>query len=116
VHELSLCRSIHGIVARAAGGRPVVRVDLDVGQLRQVVPQTLQHCWGFVTAGGPLEGAELAVASIPGRLECAACGAGGEIGPGLGLRCPACGSSATRVAAGEEFLVRSIDVKDPDAD
>ncbi|MDR2453452.1 MAG: hydrogenase maturation nickel metallochaperone HypA [Bifidobacteriaceae bacterium] len=110
MHELSLCQSIYGIARRAAGGRRVTQVALDVGQLRQVVPQTLARCWQVVTAGTPLAGAELAVNHIPARAVCQDCGAGLAPGPALRLVCGGCGGHRLRIEAGEEFLVRSIDV------
>jgi hydrogenase nickel incorporation protein HypA/HybF len=110
VHELSLCRSIYDIVARAAGGRTVTQVSLDVGQLRQVVPETLIRCWGMVTAATPLAGAALAVKHIAARAVCQDCGAGLTLGPAFAMVCGACGGRALRIEAGEEFIVRSIDV------
>jgi hydrogenase nickel incorporation protein HypA/HybF len=110
VHELSLCRSIYAITARAAGGRRVTQVELDVGQLRQVVPETLARCWDVVIASTPLEGAALAVNHIPARAVCQDCGASLTLGPALKMVCGACGGRALRIETGEEFLVRSIDV------
>ena len=49
MHELSLCNAIQGVVERARGDRAVTHVHLQVGQLRQVVPQTLEYCWTLVT-------------------------------------------------------------------
>jgi hydrogenase nickel incorporation protein HypA/HybF len=112
VHELSLCRSIYTIAARAAAGRAVSQVALDVGQLRQVVPATLMRCWAAVTLSTPLEGAVLAVNHIPARVVCQDCGAGFALGAALKMVCSSCGGRALRITAGEEFLVRSIDVVD----
>ncbi|MDR3359093.1 MAG: hydrogenase maturation nickel metallochaperone HypA [Bifidobacteriaceae bacterium] len=113
MHELSLSRSIYGIAARAAGGRRVVQVSIDVGQLRQVVPETLTRCWEAVTAVGPLAGARLAVNHIPALVVCQDCEARLRLGPVLTMVCGACGGPV-RVEAGDEFLVRSIDVTDGD--
>jgi hydrogenase nickel incorporation protein HypA/HybF len=112
MHELSLCRSILGITERAAGGRPVARILLDVGQLRQVVPETLVYCWGIVTEASPLEGSELLVNSIPAVIACDDCGTTTTLRGVPMLVCGGCGSGAVAVTSGEEFLVRSIDVKD----
>lgn len=112
MHELSLCRSIVTITTRAAAGRPVARVELDVGALRQVVPETLVYCWGVVTEDSPLAGSELRVTSIPAVIDCADCGAGTTLRGVPMLICGSCGSGAVTVTSGEEFLVRSIDVKD----
>jgi hydrogenase nickel incorporation protein HypA/HybF len=118
MHELSLCRSIYTIAARAAAGRAVVRITLDVGALRQVVVPTLEYCWTLVRQETALEGAELAVNQIPALVRCQSCArewtpvnqpAGGTP---TGFVCPACGPGPVSVLSGEEFLVRSIDVGD----
>ena len=112
MHELALCRSVVGIVERARGGRGVSLVSLDVGELRQVVPETLIHCWGVVTRGTPLAGSRLAVTSIPAAIDCRGCGNSTQLDDVPIMVCPICGSIDTVVVSGEEFLVRSIDVKE----
>jgi Zn finger protein HypA/HybF involved in hydrogenase expression len=74
MHELSICSSIAAIVTEHAAGRTVDRVVLDVGWLRQVVPDTLVYSWGLVVEGTPLEGATLEVNHIPAVIECRTCG------------------------------------------
>ena len=114
MHELSLCRSIHDIVDRARDGRRVLTVNLQVGQLRQVVPDTLTHCWGLVTAEGPLAGSRLVVDHVPVVLECRECGARTTAGQALVLTCASCGSGAVDLRSGEELLVTSLDLaKEP---
>ena len=53
MHELALCGSIADIVDRRAAGRPVETVRLRIGELRQVVPDTLDYCWTMVTDTAP---------------------------------------------------------------
>lgn len=110
MHELSLCRSIHGIVDRARGDRGVSTVHLQVGQLRQVVPDTLAYCWGLVTQFGPLADSELDIDHIPVVLACHHCGQETAVADVLVLVCGSCGSGEVRVLSGEEFLVTSIDL------
>ncbi len=110
MHELSLCRSIHAIVERARGGRAVATVHLQVGQLRQVVPDTLSYCWDLVTETGPLAGSRLDIDHVPVRLHCHACGSENEVRHALVLTCAACESGDVRLLRGEEFLVTSIDL------
>ena len=106
--ELSICAAVAKVVAEHADGRPVERVLLDVGWLRQVVPDTLVYSWDLVVAGTPLEGAILEVRHIPAEIECRGCGATTMIELPL-FRCP-CGSTETTVVAGEELSVRSFDI------
>jgi hydrogenase nickel incorporation protein HypA/HybF len=110
VHELSLCRSIHQIVERASLGRQVLTVHLQVGQLRQVIPETLVYCWGLVTADGPLAGAKLEIDHIPVVLTCHTCEEETTVEHALVLICSACGGGNTQPIRGEEFIVTSLDL------
>lgn len=110
MHELALCGSIATIVSRHAAGRPVSVVRLRVGRLRQVVPDTLEYCWAMVCESTPLDGAKLAIESVPVRLRCTACGTDQEPAAELSFTCPSCASGAVEVITGEEFSVASIDV------
>ena len=112
MHELALCRSITGIVERARDGRAVSLVSLDVGELRQVVPETLTHCWDVAIRGTALAGSRLQVTLIPAVIECQKCGNSTQLEDVPMMVCPNCGSIDTVVVSGEEFLVRSIDVKE----
>lgn len=109
VHEVSLCTAIAKIAHLAADGRPVERVRVDVGYLRQVVPDTLSHSWEMVVFGTPLEGVPLEVRQIPAVIECKACTATTTLDEPL-FRCGQCGSTETSVVSGEELSVTSIDI------
>lgn len=112
MHELSLSRQLFGVVARAAGGRPVLAVQVRVGHLRQVVPASLEHAWGFTVRGTALEGSRLEMEEVAVRLYCGSCHQVLPPPAPLVFSCAACGSARTRVVAGEEFQVVSIDVSD----
>jgi len=114
MHELSLSQSIGRIASRAAAGRTVVTVEVDVGELRQVVPETLERCWALVTEGTPLDGSRLAIRSLAALVECRECGARTGLAQAPLIRCGACGSPAVDILSGEEFLVRSLEVEDSD--
>lgn len=116
VHEVSLCRSLTAAVDRAAGGRRVEAVHVDVGQLRQVVPEAMSHAWGFVVRGTRLDGAVLHLNSIPAVLACQDCGTADKLGPELGFDCHSCGSARTHLTSGEEFTLTAIDVSDARGD
>jgi hydrogenase nickel incorporation protein HypA/HybF len=110
VHELSLCRAIYSIVDGARDGRAVDVVHLRVGQLRQVVPDTLRYCWDIVAQDGPLSGSLLAIDHVPVVLACSSCAATTRVEHALVLVCSACGSGDIQVVSGEEFLVTSLDL------
>ena len=112
MHELSLSGAIVNTVEKHAAGRPVSVVNLRVGALRQVVPDTLDFYFGFVSKGTVCEGARLELELIPARLRCAACEREWEIELPI-FMCPGCGPSGrVEVAAGDELEVESIEVEE----
>jgi hydrogenase nickel incorporation protein HypA/HybF len=83
-----------------------------IGALRQVVPDTLDFYFGFVSKGTVCEGARLEQELIPARLRCAACRREWEIELPV-FMCPECGPSGrVEVASGDEFEVESIEVEE----
>ena len=73
MHELSLSSAIVNTVAKHAGGRPVAVVNLRVGKLRQVIPDTLEFYFEFVARDSVCEGARLEQEVIDARLRCRPC-------------------------------------------
>jgi hydrogenase nickel incorporation protein HypA/HybF len=107
VHELSLCREIASTAARHANGRRVTRVGVRIGYFRQVVPDSLQFCWPFVTEDTGLAGSELDIEHVPAVIECRSCGRTTSLDLPL-LLCGTCASRDVVLLSGDEFLVMSI--------
>jgi hydrogenase nickel incorporation protein HypA/HybF len=111
VHELSLSSAIVNTVVKHAAGRRVTVVNLRVGQLRQVVPDTLEFYFGFVSRDTVCEGARLEQELVPARLRCDECCNDWEVDFPV-FRCPACGAAGAQVESGDEFEVESIEVEE----
>ena len=111
MHELSVARGIVAAVERHAEGRPVAVVNLRVGTLRQVVPDSLEFYFGFVAKETRCEGARLEIEVVPATLRCTDCAAEWELDEPL-FRCARCGSTAVEVAAGDELQVESIEIEE----
>jgi hydrogenase nickel incorporation protein HypA/HybF len=109
MHELSLAESVVRIACTHAAGRPIARVELKVGHLRQVVPSALEVAFELVAQGTDAEGAELAIEEVPAAGRCRACGAESEL-PGFPLRCGACGGLDLELLRGEELLVDALEL------
>ncbi len=109
MHEVSICTAIAKIAHRAAAGRPVERVRVDVGHLRQVVPDTLHYSWEMVVFDTPLHGVPLEVREVPAVIECRLCGARTELDDPV-FRCGTCDSTETNVVSGNELHVTSLDL------
>jgi hydrogenase nickel incorporation protein HypA/HybF len=111
VHEFSLSNAIVNTVAKHADGRRVTVVNLRVGRLRQVVPDSLEFYFEFVARETVCEGARLEMELIGARLRCNPCARDWEIEIPA-FRCPTCGGSDVEIASGNEFEVESIEVEE----
>ena len=111
MHELSIAEAIVDVANRHAAGRRVVRVEVKVGHLRQVVPDSLHFAFGLVAQGTALDGAELAIAQIPAAGRCRDCGAESLL-EDFPLCCARCGGLDVEVFAGEELLVDTLELEE----
>jgi hydrogenase nickel incorporation protein HypA/HybF len=111
MHELSLADAIVRIACAHAGERRVVRVEVKVGHLRQVVPSALELAFGLVAEGTPVQGAELAMEEVPAAGRCRRCAAEGEL-PAFPLQCGACGSFEVEILRGEELQVEALELEE----
>jgi len=84
---------------------------VQVGHLRQVVPDALAFAFGLVAEGTCAEGAELRLEQVPAATRCRACGAETEQ-TGWPMACAACGSFDVQVIRGEELLVTCVEVEE----
>jgi hydrogenase nickel incorporation protein HypA/HybF len=110
MHELSIAESVVRIASRHAAGRRVVRVELKVGRLRQVVPSALEFAFALVAEGTSVEGAELAIEDVPAAGRCRICRIESSL-TDFPLRCSRCGGLDLEVIAGEELLVDSLELE-----
>lgn len=117
MHELGLVSGILDVVlqtAREAGASRVVSVSLRVGDMAEVNPESMDFAWEVLRDDDPLTAeAELTVAYVRPRSVCAACGHEFEHDR-FHLRCPACGSPQTRLLAGREMDIVSMEIETPD--
>lgn len=109
MHELSICQSIADIVTPHAEKAPVRTVHLQVGRLRQIVPETLIYCWSLISENSILDGAELKVESIPATIRCADCDHVSTLEAPI-MRCEECTGTKVSIVTGEEFLITSLEL------
>ena len=110
MHELSLCQAIAGVVKPHAAGRRIDVVRVQVGALRQVVPESLSFCWSLVRDHEDMPDAELELEFVTAEVACRSCGRQSQIASRFSVCCPQCDSADVTVVRGEEFLVTSVDV------
>ena len=107
MHELSIADAIVRIACNHAGDRRIATVEIKVGHLRQVVPDSLSFAFTLVAEGTVAEGAELVMDVVPAAGVCRECGEESEL-PGFPLACAACGSLDVELVRGEELLVDAL--------
>ena len=111
MHELSIAESVVRVATRHARGRPVAKVAVKAGHLRQIVPSALEFAFELVAVGTELEGAELEIEDVPAAGICRACGRESEL-DGFPLSCRSCGGLDIEVTRGEELLVDSLEIEE----
>ena len=74
MHELSIARSVLDVALRHAAGRRLTAIDVQIGELRQVVPSALSFNFDLVAEGTLAQGADLRLEPVPAVILCRACG------------------------------------------
>lgn len=110
MHELSLCQAIAGVVKPHAQGRHVRVVRVQIGALRQVVPESLSFCWTLVRDYEDMPDAELELELVTAEVACRSCARRSTITSLWSLLCPHCDSTDVEVVRGDEFQVTSLDI------
>ncbi|MEZ5934057.1 MAG: hydrogenase maturation nickel metallochaperone HypA [Alphaproteobacteria bacterium] len=110
MHELGITRNIVAIVSERAGDRRVRRVTLDIGRLSAIMPDAIAFCFDVCSQGTVLDGAELRINRIDGRGRCRSCGEEFDF-PTLVTPCPACGARGPECIAGEDMLIREMELE-----
>ena len=111
MHELSIAEAIVDVAKRHAAGRRVTRVEVTVGHLRQVAPDSLRFAFDLVVQRTALDGAELRITSVPAAGRCRECGAE-SVMEDFPLCCTRCGGLDVEVIAGEELLVDTLELEE----
>lgn len=118
MHEYSIVQGVLDAVvpaAQNAGATRVTKVRLKVGEMTEVVRDSLDFMWDLCCEErGPIaNGAVLEVEMVAPRSACLKCGHEFEHDR-FHLHCPACGSASTMLLSGRELEIASMDVDIPD--
>ena len=117
MHEMGIAVRIVEIVMSAIPpdieDARIERVNLKVGRLTAVVPESLRFCFNIASSDTPLAGASLEIEETPIVVECGECGAQTTI-EHLPFACGECGSGGVTIVSGRELDVLSIELADPE--
>ncbi len=111
MHEMSITQGIIDLCLQYAGGRRVMALEVEIGQLSGVVPEAVEFCFEACSRGTLLEDARMTITRIAGRGLCQECGAETDLEE-LFAGCGSCGSHRVRITAGQELRVTEIEIED----
>jgi hydrogenase nickel incorporation protein HypA/HybF len=114
MHELSIAHNVVEIVSKAVKTDDlsrVLKIQMKIGAMAGVVPESLEFSFKAITAGTSLANTQLSIEYIPFRIRCEKCGKITEIESGI-IECPECGSISTQIISGQELLVTEIELED----
>lgn len=118
MHEYSIAAGVMDTViplAREAGATRIACVRLRIGEMTEVVQESLDFMWDVLCEerGAITEGTKLEVEYVHPRSACMECGAEFDHDR-LHVRCPKCGSASTLLMRGRELDIASFDIDTPD--
>jgi hydrogenase nickel incorporation protein HypA/HybF len=111
MHEFGIATEIVNVVKETVESRPVKRlisVTVEVGQLAMVNPEQLKFSFEMITEGGPFEGVEMRVETLPAVARCK-CGFEGALGD-EDYVCPKCGGMY-ELLSGRGISIKNLEVE-----
>jgi hydrogenase nickel incorporation protein HypA/HybF len=111
MHEMSITQGIIDICEKYASGRRVRSLDVEIGELSNVVTEAVEFCFDACSRGTLLEGARLSIHRISGTGHCRQCNTETSL-PEIFAACQNCGGFQITILTGEEMRVREIEVDD----
>jgi len=117
MHEMGIAMQIVEIAIASIpadlGNARIDRVNLKVGKLAAVVPESLHFCFQIAAQDTPLYQADLHIEEIPVVAKCADCHGEWTVLEPV-FKCGQCGSGSVEVISGRELDIISIEVVDED--
>ena len=107
MHELSLAQNIIEIITDELSENGLTRVGtikLKVGEISQVMPDSLRFGFECLIRDTRLAGAKLVIETVPARGRCMTCGKEFII-ENWGFICPECGNTDIVVLSGKELEI-----------
>jgi hydrogenase nickel incorporation protein HypA/HybF len=117
MHEMGIALQIVEIATASIppniGNVRVEKVNLRIGKLAAVVPESLRFCFDVVVKDTSLEGAQLVIQELPVVARCKDCDTQWTINSPA-FRCEVCSSGALEIISGRELDIESIEVAEED--
>lgn len=119
MHELGIMTGVMEssvASAKAAGASKVIKISLSVGEMTEAIEDALVFAFEVLIEQQEYSlcaGAQLEITMVRPRSSCLECGAEYEHDR-FHMTCPDCGGFATKLIAGRELQIDSIEVDIPD--
>jgi len=117
MHEMGIAMQIIEIAAASIPadmkGSRVERVNLKVGKLAAIVPDSLRFCFEIASQDTPLAGAEIVIQEIPVIARCNDCRFQWTIDTPVFI-CQKCKSGSIELISGRELNIESIELAEED--
>lgn len=98
---------MHGVAERM-GAAKICSLQVEIGKLSGVLPDSVRFCFDLVTEGTTMQGARLDIDEPEGSARCVSCGA--EFSAEGPVVLCACGSSDVQLLSGTQLRIRSVEV------
>lgn len=111
MHEMAIASEIVDClldIARRHNAIRIGEVEVEVGRMRQVVPEALEMAFSAAVVGTVAEGATLKLREIAVSAVCNDCGAAYSPDIDASFMCPSCGQANPRITAGDDIVLRHI--------
>jgi len=116
MHEMGIAMQIVEIAAasipKSVENVQVERVNIKVGKLSAIVPESLRFCFDIVAKDTPISGAELMIEEVSVVARCNECSTEWTI-TGPVFTCIKCNSGSIQILSGRELDIVSIEIADP---
>ncbi len=106
MHELGITQEILAIACEVSEGRPIQKIEVEVGKLAAVLPDAVQFCFEVCREGTPAERAVLSIIEVPGKARCRKCST--ELTLEVPFGYCSCGESDLDWLSGDELRVKTI--------
>ena len=117
MHEMGIALQIVEIatasIPPAAGPVKVEMINLKIGKLAAVVPESLRFCFEVAVKDTPLDGARLAIEELPVVARCNDCQTQWTINSPT-FKCENCDSGSLEILSGRELDIESIEIAQED--
>ena len=117
MHEMGIAMQIIEIATASippnAGNVQVEKINIKIGKLAAVVPDSLRFCFDIAIQGTPLDGAQLVIAELPVVARCKDCDTQWTINSPA-FTCENCDSGSLEIISGRELDIESIEISDED--